>query len=121
MFRPESFPCHLVNCSTLISHICICHVINRPRTKMADATSVDRKTKDGYSQLNGFHHAIATGGAAVRLQEIRQREEFEFCFIGGLAVQHWGEPRQTGDTDIPLAAFPFERDAPATGKTSEAS
>jgi len=97
--------------------------------------------------------------AAVRLQAIWQAAGFEFCFIGGLAVQHWGEPRQTGyvdatiwtdfgnerpvidrlletlspriedaggfamlnrvllvrepggvDTDISLAAFPFERD-----------
>jgi len=41
-------------------------------------------------------------GAAVRLQEIWQREGFEFCFIGGLAVQHWGEPRQTGDVDATI-------------------
>lgn len=28
--------------------------------------------------------------------------QFEFCFIGGLAVQYWGEPRQTGDVDATL-------------------
>jgi hypothetical protein len=25
-----------------------------------------------------------------------------FCFIGGLAVQHWGEPRFTRDVDLTL-------------------
>jgi hypothetical protein len=37
--------------------------------------------------------------AAVRVQAIWQTHQLEFCFIGGLAVQHWGEPRQTGDVD----------------------
>lgn len=27
---------------------------------------------------------------------------FQFCFIGGLAVQHWGEPRQTNDVDATM-------------------
>lgn len=40
--------------------------------------------------------------AAVRLQALWQEAGFEFCFIGGLAVQHWGEPRQTGDVDASL-------------------
>lgn len=40
--------------------------------------------------------------AAVRLQDIWQAAGFEFCFIGGLAVQYWGEPRQTGDVDATL-------------------
>lgn len=40
--------------------------------------------------------------AAVRLQTIWKKEAFEFCFIGGLAVQHWGEPRQTGDVDAAI-------------------
>ncbi|HLM25123.1 MAG TPA: hypothetical protein VK274_08705, partial [Pyrinomonadaceae bacterium] len=25
---------------------------------------------------------------------------WDFCFIGGLAVQHWGEPRLTRDVDV---------------------
>ncbi len=40
--------------------------------------------------------------AAVRLEAIWQDAGFEFCFIGGLAVQHWGEPRQTNDVDATL-------------------
>jgi hypothetical protein len=28
--------------------------------------------------------------------------ERRFCFIGGLAVQHWGEPRPTRDLDLAL-------------------
>jgi Nucleotidyl transferase of unknown function (DUF2204) len=37
--------------------------------------------------------------AAVRLQADWESRGIEFCFIGGLAVQHWGEPRLTNDVD----------------------
>ncbi len=37
--------------------------------------------------------------AASRLQETWEAKGLQFCFIGGLAVQHWGEPRQTNDVD----------------------
>lgn len=37
--------------------------------------------------------------AASRLQTIWEARGFQFCFIGGLAVQHWGEPRHTNDVD----------------------
>lgn len=40
--------------------------------------------------------------AAARLENLWRDAGFEFCFIGGLAVQHWGEPRQTGDVDACL-------------------
>ena len=40
--------------------------------------------------------------AAVRLQDLWHESKFEYCFIGGLAVQHWGEPRQTGAVDAAL-------------------
>ncbi len=37
--------------------------------------------------------------AAVRLQVDWESRGIDFCFIGGLAVQHWGEPRLTNDVD----------------------
>ena len=37
--------------------------------------------------------------AASRLQSNWESRNIDFCFIGGLAVQHWGEPRLTGDVD----------------------
>lgn len=37
--------------------------------------------------------------SASRLQTKWKATGFEFCFIGGLAVQHWGEPRQTDAID----------------------
>ena len=37
--------------------------------------------------------------AANRLQGHWESQNIDFCFIGGLAVQHWGEPRLTGDVD----------------------
>jgi hypothetical protein len=32
---------------------------------------------------------------AAGLQEFLAAQNFQFCFIGGIAVQHWGEPRLT--------------------------
>ena len=39
---------------------------------------------------------------ALRLQDFLQGRDWRFCFIGGLAVQHWGEPRLTRDLDVSL-------------------
>jgi hypothetical protein len=40
--------------------------------------------------------------AAFEIQEFLLAEGWPFCFIGGLAVQRWGEPRMTGDADLTL-------------------
>jgi hypothetical protein len=42
--------------------------------------------------------------AAASLQNFLRGQEWRFCFIGGLAVQHWGEPRITRDVDVTLLA-----------------
>lgn len=40
--------------------------------------------------------------AAAALQAVCEAEHWRFCFIGGLAVQRWGEPRETVDVDLTL-------------------
>ena len=40
--------------------------------------------------------------AAQRLQEFCRAQGWRFCFIGGLAVQRWSEPRVTDDVDLTL-------------------
>lgn len=40
--------------------------------------------------------------AALELQRFCLLQEWKFCFIGGLAVQRWGEPRLTLDVDLSL-------------------
>ena len=40
--------------------------------------------------------------AAAELQAVCEEEGWRFCFIGGLAVQRWGEPRETVDVDLTL-------------------
>lgn len=40
--------------------------------------------------------------AASELQTICQSNDWRFCFIGGLALQRWGEPRRTVDVDLSL-------------------
>ena len=40
--------------------------------------------------------------AARELQVFLESQEADFCFIGGLAIQRWGEPRFTNDTDASL-------------------
>ena len=39
---------------------------------------------------------------ALRLQEFCRSRDWRFCFIGGLAVQKWSEPRVTDDVDLTL-------------------
>jgi hypothetical protein len=39
---------------------------------------------------------------AATLQRNWEERGLKFCFIGGLAVQHWGEPRQTSDVDATI-------------------
>lgn len=40
--------------------------------------------------------------AASELQNVCQSQHWQFCFIGGLALQRWGEPRETVDVDLSL-------------------
>ena len=40
--------------------------------------------------------------AAAELQTLCQSQGWRFCFIGGLALQRWGEPRETIDVDLTL-------------------
>jgi hypothetical protein len=39
---------------------------------------------------------------ALELQEFCEKRQWSYCMIGGLAVQHWGEPRFTKDVDMTL-------------------
>jgi hypothetical protein len=39
---------------------------------------------------------------ALEIQKFCEEREWPFCFIGGLAVQYWGEPRLTQDVDLTL-------------------
>lgn len=38
--------------------------------------------------------------AALEVEGICRDARFAFCFIGGLAVQRWGQPRMTADVDL---------------------
>jgi hypothetical protein len=40
--------------------------------------------------------------SAIELQRYLRSCHYEFCFIGGIAVQRWGEPRVTKDLDVTL-------------------
>ena len=42
--------------------------------------------------------------AARELQDFCDRQGWRSCFIGGIAVQRWGEPRVTRDLDLTLLA-----------------
>jgi hypothetical protein len=39
---------------------------------------------------------------SLELQAFCEARQWRFCLIGGLAVQHWGEPRFTRDVDMTL-------------------
>ena len=40
--------------------------------------------------------------SAQALEQYLRRQGFHFCFIGGIALQRWGEPRMTRDLDLTL-------------------
>jgi hypothetical protein len=40
--------------------------------------------------------------AAAELQAVCEGEGWRYCFIGGLALLRWGEPRETIDVDLTL-------------------
>ena len=42
--------------------------------------------------------------AAAELQATCESQGWRFCFIGGVALQRWGEPRETVDADLSLFA-----------------
>jgi hypothetical protein len=48
--------------------------------------------------------------AAMEVQEFCRARGFLFCFIGGLALQRWGEPRLTQDVDLTVISG-FGREA----------
>lgn len=48
---------------------------------------------------------------ALEIQEACRRNGWPFCIIGGLAVQHWGEPRLTRDVDLTVLTG-FGREEP---------
>lgn len=38
--------------------------------------------------------------AAIEIQRFCQDRQWPFCFIGGVVVQRWGEPRLTQDVGM---------------------
>ena len=59
----------------------------------------DRTTatvREAATTVNALIHA------AAELQAVCETHRWRFCFIGGLAVQRWGEPRETVDVDLTL-------------------
>lgn len=46
--------------------------------------------------MNGLYQA------ADEVQQFCTSRHWQFCFIGGLALVRWGEPRQTRDADLTL-------------------
>ena len=49
--------------------------------------------------------------AALEIQEFLGHAGDRFCFIGGVALQRWGQPRLTQDVDLTLLCAPGEEAA----------
>ena len=49
--------------------------------------------------------------AAAELQALCELHAWRYCFIGGVALQRWGEPRETIDVDLTLLTG-FEEEQP---------
>jgi hypothetical protein len=52
---------------------------------------------------------------AAEIQHYLQRAGERFCFIGGIALQRWGEPRLTRDVDLTLLC-PYGEEARAVDR-----
>ena len=52
--------------------------------------------------------------AALAAQAACERIDLEFCAIGGVALQRWGEPRFTADADLSVLVEPGREDAVAS-------
>ena len=39
---------------------------------------------------------------ALEVQDFCEANHWEYCFIGGVALQRWGEPRVTQDVDLTI-------------------
>jgi len=51
-------------------------------------------------------------GAAADLQAVCETHQWRYCFIGGLAVLRWGEPRETVNVDLTLLTLKAFADRP---------
>ena len=49
-------------------------------------------------------HLPGVLAAAGEVQQLCQQQGWRFCFIGGVAVQRWGEPRLTQGVDLTVVA-----------------
>jgi Nucleotidyl transferase AbiEii toxin, Type IV TA system len=56
--------------------------------------------------------------AAAELQSVCIAEGWKFCFIGGISVLRWGEPRETVDVDLTLLTG-FGNEAPFINRLLE--
>lgn len=49
--------------------------------------------------------------AAAEVQAFCVKQRWKFCFIGGVALQKWGEPRVTLDVDLTILTNFYKEDA----------
>ncbi len=59
-----------------------------------------RKQSYDQSEISGDMNSLFEAG--LEIQEFFNTQGWPFCFIGGLAVLRWGEPRMTVDLDVCL-------------------
>jgi hypothetical protein len=52
--------------------------------------------------LAGATQSRSSNNTARELQEFFRARNWKYCFIDGLALQRWGEPRVTQDIDCTL-------------------
>ncbi len=60
---------------------------------------VDRPATNFLSHAHSMNNIFEE---AFSLQQFLQKQKLRFCFIGGLALQRWGDPRLTNDIDLTI-------------------
>lgn len=66
----------------------------------------NRTHEQWLESLPYVHHVRESTGylfeEAAELQKVLHAHDIQFCFIGGIALQQWGEVRQTNDVDLTI-------------------
>ncbi len=77
---------------------------NRSRKGQDPPPGIDLGTGRTAAVVSAFDWRLMTElfSLALDIQDICQENGWPFCVIGGLAVQHWGEPRFTKDVDLTI-------------------
>jgi predicted nucleotidyltransferase len=71
----------------------------------------DAESLETLLQITGHPLRMSIFEAAVEVASVLEQEQIPYAVLGGVALQHWGEPRTTQDVDI-VVLVPSDEEEP---------